>query len=170
MMFKSEGLIDKPNGELSRGANAFDGSRLARFRQQKFPSQILLPLIEWPIALGVWLVGTYQLFFAMRALPIGTDPEPVYISLLCLACIGGVIPMAIYSLLAERHRKTPRMLLIDVVAAGAIVLWLVIPVSQSYTTEPPRIAKTEPQVKHEQGPAKITLTAPTPAPSPEAGL
>lgn len=144
-MFKSEGLADKPNVELSRGASRFESSRLARFARQKLPNQILLPLIEWPIALGVWLVGTYQLFLAMRTVLIGADSELVYISLLCVACVGGVIPMAIYSLLAERHRKTPRLLLIDVVGVGAIILWLLIPAYQSYATKQPRIAKPSPE-------------------------
>lgn len=147
-MFKSEGLADKPNVELSRGASRFESSRLARFGRQKLPNQIPLPLIEWPIALGVWLVGTYQLFLAMRTVLIGAASELVYMSLLCVACIGGVIPMAIYSLLAERHRKTSRLLLIDVVAVGAIVLWLVIPAYQSYATEQPRIAKAEPRTDY----------------------
>jgi hypothetical protein len=125
MMFKSEGLIDEDNGEPGHDVTRFEEAHPDRLLQQKLPSQISLLLIEWPIALGVWLVGTYQLFVALRAILGGVHSELVTLSLLCLACIAGAVPMAIYSLLAERHRKTPRLLLIDVVAIGAIILWLV---------------------------------------------
>jgi len=146
-MSKLEGLIDKTVDEFNRGASEFGENRLRKFERRKLPSHVLLPLIEWPIALGVWLVGAYQIILAMRSPAIGAELSFADVGLFFLACIVGMYPMAIYSLLAETHRKTPLVLLIDVVAVGAIFLWFVVPVHQSYVSSTIQKAKIEAEIK-----------------------